>query len=174
MPFYGDANVTSLWCKFPMQGCECKVYSWWCKYLLAEMRMQIFFFGYKMPLVGMPWCECPLVGMSWCECPLVGMSWCKCNLTKNFFYFSSRDFLEAWNQNAFNTRFIFLKDYSFLFRWDLNAECIIPAPKTYSILTLKLPKKWWSLLEVSEWDVNLRSDDSARKDLFSRFGWKKG
>ena len=123
------ANVTSLWCKFPMQGCECKVYSWWCKYLLAEMQMQIFFFGYKMPFVGMPWCECPLVGMSWRECPLVGMSWCKWNLTKNFFYFSSRDFLEAWNQKAFNNRFIFLKDYSFLFRRELNTQCIILAQK---------------------------------------------
>ena len=50
MPLYGDANATSLWCKFPMQGCECKVYSWWCKYLLAEMQMQIFFLGIKCPL----------------------------------------------------------------------------------------------------------------------------
>ena len=43
MSHYKDANATSLWCKFPMQGCT--VYSWWCK--------------------------CPLVGMSWCKCFLL-------------------------------------------------------------------------------------------------------
>ena len=101
---FHDANATSLWCKFPMQGCT--AYSWWCK--------------------------CLIVGMSLCKCFFTRR---KCNLSKNFFYFSNRGFLGAWNQNAFKTRLIFFEDYSFLFRRGLNAQCIIPAPKTCFILT---------------------------------------
>ena len=79
---FHDANMTSLWCKFPckdaqfihddgnapfegMSWCKCPFVSMpWC----------------KCPFVGMPWCKCPFVGMPWCKCPFVGMSWCKCLL----------------------------------------------------------------------------------------------
>ena len=86
------------WCKCLMQGCRCKVYSWWRQrtYLIVMQMsscrdvdikclvVQMPFNGYvmmQMLLVGMPWCQCPLVGMPWCKCPLVGMPWCKCILS---------------------------------------------------------------------------------------------
>ena len=74
------------WCRYPMQGCGCKVYPWWCqRTCLIVMQMspcrdvdakclvvQMPSNGYvmmQMLFVGVPWCECPFVGMSWCKCP---------------------------------------------------------------------------------------------------------
>ena len=47
-------------------------------------------------------------------------------------------------------------------------------PKQKTLFWLKAPKKWWSLLEIFEWDINLGSDDLAQKGLFPQFGWEKG
>ena len=91
---YKNANTTSPWCKFSMQGCECKVYLWWYQCPLAEMWMQIFIFRYKNAPCGyvmmwMPPCGCVMVQMSHCGYVMMQMlfTWHKCNLTKNFFYF---------------------------------------------------------------------------------------
>ena len=147
---------------------------------LTEMRMKIFIFQYKNAPCGyvmmqMPFCGCAMMQMP--PCGYVTMqilfTWRKCNLTKNFFYFANRGFLRAWNQNTFKTRFIFFKDYSFYSNeaWMFNASFL---PKNMFYVDLGFPKKWLSLLEISEWGINLRSSDLVQKDLFSRFDLRKG
>ena len=47
-------------------------------------------------------------------------------------------------------------------------------PQKMFYFDLGFPKNWWSLLEIYKWDINLRSGDLVRKDLFSQFDWEKG
>ena len=38
--------------------------------------------------------------------------------------------------------------------------------KSHLSFDLRLPKNWWSLLEISEWGIDLESDDLAQKIYF--------
>ena len=115
------------------------------------------YFPIKMPLANMPWSKCVF-------------SWRKCNLTKNFFYFPNRGFFRVWNQNAFKTRFIFFKDHSFLFRWGLNAQCIILATKNMFYFDLRLPQKLMITVRNLWMRCKLEIKWSGSKNLFSQFG----
>ena len=131
------------WCKCPLGACHD-----------ANVRLGVCLWC-ECPLVGMQWCKCPFVGMPWRECPLVGMSWCKCScryvmmqtqFIQKFLLFSKRGFLNA--QNICKTWFIIPEKSSFFFY-------------------LRLPKNWWSLLEISEWGYWLGIRWSGSTDLFS-------
>ena len=39
---------------------------------------------------------------------------------------------------------------------------------------LRLPKNWWSLLEISEWDIDLEFDDLAQQIYFHNLVQQKG
>ena len=73
---------------------------------------------------------------------------------QKFPLFSKQSFLSAWNQNILKTWFI-IQEKSSSF-W------------------LKAPKKWWSLLEISEWGIDLESDDLAQKIYFHNLVEQKG
>ena len=112
----------------------------------------------QMPLVGMSWCKCTLVGMSWCRCPLgyvmTWMLWCKYNLFKNFLYFQNEAF------STLETKIFSKLDLLFM--------------KSHLLFYLTLPKKWWSLLEIFEWGIDLEFDDLAQKIYFHNWGEQKG
>ena len=72
---------------------------------------------------------------------------------QKFFLFSKRGFHNAWNQNILKTWFIIHEKSSSF--W------------------LKAPKNWWSLLEIFEWGIDLKSDDLVQKIYFHTFGWAK-
>ena len=86
--------------------------------------------------------------------------WRKHNLFKNSFYFKIEASLVPQTKTHFffKIRFIFPKIHIpfFIFFW------------------LKVPKNWWSLLEIFEWDINLKIWWSDSKDLFSPFGQRDG
>ena len=123
----------------------------------------------KCLLESMPWCECLLESMSWRECPLVGMQWmrmppcgyimtrmlwCKHNLFKNFLYFQNEAF------STLETKIFSKLDLLFM--------------KSHLLFYLTLPKKWWSLLEIFEWGIDLEFDDLAQKIYFHNWGEQKG
>ena len=82
-----------------------------------------------------PWCKCLLVGMPWCKCPLVGMPWCEC-FDANTIYSKIPFVFKIKASSTLETQ-IFSK-FNLLF------------PKSPIIFYLKLPKDWWSLLEIFE------------------------
>ena len=132
---YRDPNTISLRCKFPCRDVNAKSIHDDTNAPLRRCKCKSLFFDIKMPLAGMPWRK-------------YSFSWRKCNLTKNSFYFLNRGFLGAWNQNAFKTRFIFSKILLFYFdeAWmSMHHSC----PKNMFYFDLRLPKKWWSPLEIS-------------------------
>ena len=138
----------------------------------------------RCEFVGVPWCRCPLEGMSWCQCPLKGMSWCKCPLqmflldtdailTKNFFYSQIEAYSEPEVKIFFKIWLILSKCHFLFIPGHLTVQCIILAPKK-SYFDLRFSQSWWSLLEFSEWDINLGSNDLVWKDLFPQVGWENG
>ena len=46
--------------------------------------------------------------------------------------------------------------------------------KSHLIFDLRLPKKWWSLLKISEWGIDLEFDDLAQKIYFHNLVEQKG
>ena len=128
-----------------------------CRY--AMMRMSIgACYDANAPLV-MQWMWMPTWVCNECKCPLVGISWhrmlwCKRDLFKNSFYFQN----EA--STTPETK-IFLKlDLLFM--------------KSHLPFDLRLPKNWWSLLEISEWGIDLESDDLVQKIYFHNLVDQKG
>ena len=83
---FHDANMTSLWCKFPCKDAQFihddgnAPFEGMLWYKCPFVGMQRCKCRCKCPFVGMSWCKCPFVGMLWCKCPFVGISWCKCLL----------------------------------------------------------------------------------------------
>ena len=71
VPFDKDANaIFYLWCKCPMQGWKCKVYSWWYQCMHSNHDVNVSLQRWR--------CQCLLMGMSWYKCLIVRMPWCKC------------------------------------------------------------------------------------------------
>ena len=140
MPFLqGCRCEMSTWYRCLMQGCKCKVYSWWRQCTHSNHDANVSLQRRR--------CKCLLMGMSWCKCPFVGMPWCKCfdanNLFKNSLCFRNQGFLSAKN------------------------ILICYFPKSHLLLFyLRLPKKWWSLLEDFWMGIDSESDDLAQKIYF--------
>ena len=120
-----------------------------CRYVMMRMSaygyvmMRMSACGYvimQMPLVGMSWCECPFGCMQWCKCPcwyvMMQMLWRKHNLFKNSLCFQNQGFLSAWNQKYFQILICYFS----------KSHLLILS----SFFDLKLPKNWWSLLEIFE------------------------
>ena len=74
---------------------------------------------------------------------------------QKFPLFPKRGFLNAWNQNILKAWFIIPEKSSFFF-------------------DLRLLKNWWSLLEISEWGIDLESDDLAQEIYFHSLVEQKG
>ena len=133
-----------------------------------------------MLLVGMSWCKCTFVGMQWCRCPLMGMPWCECP-------FVSMQWREcppvgiSWHK-CFDVNTLYSK-IPFIFKTrlpqHLKPKCfqnlIYYSWKVIFFFYLRLQKKnWWSLLEISEWGIDLESDDLAQKIYFHNLVEQKG
>ena len=114
----------------------------------------------------MPWCECPLGSMPWRECPLIGMQWMQMPPCR---YDS-----ECFGANTIYSKipFIFKTRLPQRLKPKYSQKLDLLFMKSHLLFDLKLPKDWWSLLEISEWGIDLESDDLAQ-DLFSQFGWAK-
>ena len=90
------------------------------------------------------------------------MPWCKCFDANTIYpkipFILNRGLLSAWKPKhiSFSKYDLFFPKSHILFFW------------------LKVPKNWWSLLEISEWDINSEIWWSCSKDLFSQFGQRDG
>ena len=104
-----------------------------------------------------------MMEMSACGYVMMQMFWCKHKSFKNSLYFQN----EA--SSALETKIFSRLD--------------LLLPKSHLFFLLKAPKKWWSLLEIFEWGIDLESDDLAQKiylhklveqkgDAFKSFFWK--
>ena len=82
------------------------------------------------------------------------MLWCKHNSFKNFLYFQN----EA--SSTLETKIFSKLDLLFM--------------KSHLLFYLRLPKNWWSVLEISEWGIDLESDDLAQKIYFHNWVEQKG
>ena len=151
MPSTGHVMMQTLlvgmsWCKCPFGAChDANVHLWVCHYANVY--------------VGMSWCKCSLVGMSWCKClfgsmPWCRMLWCKHNLFKNSFYFQNE---------ASTTPETKIFQNLIYYSW-----------KVIFFFDLRLLKNWWSLLEISEWGIDLKFDDLAQKIYFHNLVKQKG
>ena len=99
-------------------------------------------------------CKNLVVQMSSNGYVMMRMLWCKHNLFKNSFYFQN----EA--SSTPETKIFSKLDLLFM--------------KSHFLFDLRLPKNWWSLLEISEWDIDLESDDLAQKDYFHNLVQQRG
>ena len=108
-----DANaIFYLWCKCPMQGWKCKVYSWCCQCMHSNHDVNVSLQRWR--------CQCLLMGMSWCKLPLVGMQWCKCsntniNYSKIPFIFKIKAFSVPKTNIFSNFDLLFPKSHLFFF-----------------------------------------------------------
>ena len=90
-----------------------------------------------------PWCKCPLVGMPWCEC-----------FDANTIYSKIPFVFKIKASSASETKIFSNLDLLFF-------------EKSSSFFLLKaLEENWWSLLEISGWDINSKIWRSGSKDLF--------
>ena len=87
------------------------------------------------------------MGMSWCKCPFEGMPWCK---------------YSDPNTNYSKIPFIFKMRCLQRLKIKIFSKLDLSFPKGSSLF-LKVPKNWWSLLEIPKWGVDLKSDDLAQK-----------
>ena len=141
----------SIWCRCPMQGCKCKVYSWWCQCMHSNHDANVSLQRWR--------CKCLLMGMSWCKCPFIRMPWCKCFdantiYSKILHVFEIKASLAPKTKIFSNLDLLFLEKSSFFF--------LLKAPKKLVITVRNL--RIGHLLEIW-W--------SGSKDLFSQFGWAK-
>ena len=97
----------------------------------------------------------------------------RCN-NQEFLLFSNQCFLWAWSQNIFqNLTYSFQMSFS-VYSGGLDCPVHHFCPQKKFYFDLRFSQNWWSLLEFSEWDINLGSNDLVWKDLFPQVGWEKG
>ena len=155
-----------LWCECPHGAChDANVRSVVCH----DATVPLVHAMMRMPLEGMSWCKCLPKSMPWCERPLIGMQWmqmpscgyimtqmlwCKHKFFENSLYFQNEASLAPGIKIFSKLDLLFLK--------------------SHLLFDLRLPKNWWSLLEISEWDIDLESDDLDQKIYFHNLVKQKG
>ena len=121
---------------------------------IVIFMMQMSHWGYAM--MQMPICKVchDAKKILRCKWPLVGMSWCKC-FDANTVYSKIPFIFKSRHPQCLKPKHISFSKYDLFF------------PTSHILFWLKVPKNWWSLLEISEWDINSKIWWSGSKDLFS-------